>query len=109
MQAGWLDIQKEKSQLVGISACSFIHYLLSNVQRDYIKDLESRLAAEDEENAVLSRKLAQMETAHKQTMERNRDALFRAAKKYGVVAGFLKQSDPITRVASPRSNPSWTI
>lgn len=57
------------------------HYLYLNVQRNYIKDLELRLVAKDRENMTLSRDLAQMENTHKQTTNKHREALDKAAKK----------------------------
>ncbi|KAG8221164.1 hypothetical protein J3R82DRAFT_2715 [Butyriboletus roseoflavus] len=54
-------------------------------QREHITDLESRLAAKNEENATLSRNLSQIETTHQQVMNKHRDALGRAAKNYSVL------------------------
>ncbi|KAG9313269.1 hypothetical protein JVU11DRAFT_6735 [Chiua virens] len=50
-------------------------------QREYIADLESRLVVKNEQYATLSKNFVRIENAHKQTMEKNRDALGRASKK----------------------------
>jgi hypothetical protein len=58
---------------------------------------------------MFSRDLVRMESAHKQAVDRHRDALGKAAKKCGVTMVFLKFADRIAHIAIPRSNPSWTI
>lgn len=79
------------------------------MQRKCVKGLESRLAAKNEENTTLSRNLDQMETAHKQIIDKHRYALGRAVKKCGVAIVFSGFSDQIIHIATLRSNPSWTI
>lgn len=80
-----------------------------NVQREYITDLESRLAAKNEENTTLSRDFTRMETMYKQAMDKHRDALGRAAKKCGMAVVSSTLSDRTTQTATLCSNPTWTI
>lgn len=108
MAANFRNLQKELRQQV--------HFLpilrpliLMKMQREYTTDLESRLATKSEESAMLSRDLVRMESAQKQAVDRYRDALGKAAKKCGVAVFFLKFADWIAPVATPLSNPSWTI
>ncbi|KAF8448739.1 hypothetical protein L210DRAFT_3756622 [Boletus edulis BED1] len=54
-------------------------------QREYITDLESQVVARNEVNTTLSRNLSQMETAHKQAMDKFRDALGRTTKNYSAL------------------------
>ena len=80
-----------------------------SMQREHTTVLESQLAAKNEESATLIMDLARMHTTHKQAVNKYRDALGKAAKKCGVAVVFLRLADRITHVATPRSNPSWTV
>lgn len=83
------QLTKEKAQQVckpTYSSTPILHRLCLNIQREYIMDLELRLAAKNGEFATL-------ETTYKQAMDKLRDALGRAAKKCGTTVVFLKLSD----------------
>ncbi|KAF8835564.1 hypothetical protein BDN67DRAFT_1072366 [Paxillus ammoniavirescens] len=54
-------------------------------QREHIANLQSQLAAKNEESTRLSRTLIQTETAHKQVMDRHAEALERAVKNYSAL------------------------
>ncbi|KIK95068.1 hypothetical protein PAXRUDRAFT_25655 [Paxillus rubicundulus Ve08.2h10] len=54
-------------------------------QREYIANLESQLAAKNEEHTRLSRMLIQTESAHKQVTDRHAEALDRAMKNYSAL------------------------
>ncbi|KIJ65367.1 hypothetical protein HYDPIDRAFT_39322 [Hydnomerulius pinastri MD-312] len=54
-------------------------------QRAYIADLEAQVAVKKDENSTLSHSIIQAETAHKQALDRQKDALERAAKNYSAL------------------------